>query len=440
MQFPQPRLAKRLDKRQVPAWDSSYGAAMARTKTAHPLARQGWRLLRHRSEADRRLVFDALQRRLDVGPTTTKQEQALYALRRWMELNGKSKAPSRRAYDEFRDGQANKSDWPSATLIRNAYGKSWEAAAAAAEGRPQPDIPSRRLLARGKRFDPDEVKRALRDWAATVPVDQPLLQADFLAWSRRLMNNPGPTDERSPTSDQTIRVTLGGWPEALLAIDALDRHPRRARGNQPPQNDSSTDRASQTEDARADGGRVDLSQAPASGSGSFSSEQLVAWVAWAARVSDERGDGLSRADYVELRQRATKTAADQGRVLRMPGVFTLEGRFGNWAQIRQKAGLSRSRKREPNREPYTREELLDAASEALRSSISDEAAVSDPAPDQPLSEYAYRHWRNRRLSELRRKDPRARLPHVESLKNHLGGPKREWAQVLARAREWDGRG
>jgi hypothetical protein len=449
---------------------------MARTKIAHPLARQGWRLLRNRSEVDRRLVFDALQRRLEVGPTTTKQEQALYALGRWMELNGESKAPSRRQYDQFRDGQVNKQDWPSATLIRNAYGKSWEAATAAAEGRPQPDVPSRRLLARGKRFDPDEVKRALQDWAATVPDDQPLRQADFLAWSRRLMNNPGPGDERAPTSDQTIRITLGGWPEALMAIDALDRHPRPAQGNPPRKKATSTEgvgstegtdstyressadraqardnRASSADGTQANTGEVDLSSAPASGSGFFSSEQLAAWVAWAARASDRPGDDLTRADYIEFRQRATKTAADKERVLRMPGIFTLESRFGAWAQIRHQAGLSRSRKREPNREPYTREELLEAVREALRSvlsgtardqasvggneaAISDAAAVSDPTPEQqPLCESGYRRWRDRRLGELRRKDPTARLPHVESLKNHLGGPKREWTRVLATA-------
>jgi hypothetical protein len=38
--------------------------------------------LRDRSEADRRLVFHALQRRLGVAEMTKKQEQAVEALRR----------------------------------------------------------------------------------------------------------------------------------------------------------------------------------------------------------------------------------------------------------------------------------------------------------------------------------------------------------------------
>src|SRR5438128_2621572 len=104
-----------------------YGRNMATRERAHPLARRSWSMLRDRSEADRRLVFNALQRRLGTGATHEKQEIALYALHRWMERTGAGRAPSRRQYDAFRDDQDDPAAWPSATLIRNAFG-GWEAA------------------------------------------------------------------------------------------------------------------------------------------------------------------------------------------------------------------------------------------------------------------------------------------------------------------------
>lgn len=42
----------------------------AAKRPAHPLARELWKLLRNRSEADRRLVYEALQKRLGVGEMT----------------------------------------------------------------------------------------------------------------------------------------------------------------------------------------------------------------------------------------------------------------------------------------------------------------------------------------------------------------------------------
>src|SRR4051812_45025230 len=83
---------------------------------AHPLTLWMWSVLRDRSEADRRLVFEALRRREGYTQSTEKQQQAERALRAFYAKEGSW--PSRRRYDDWRDRQPDPKAWPSSSLIR----------------------------------------------------------------------------------------------------------------------------------------------------------------------------------------------------------------------------------------------------------------------------------------------------------------------------------
>jgi hypothetical protein len=389
---------------------------------AHPLARQGWSQLRDRSEADRRLVFDALQRRLEVGPTTTKQEQALYALRRWMELHTTDKAPSRRRYDDFRSAKADPRAWPSATLIRNAFGGSWEAATAVVEGRPEANVLVRRKTTRGKKFGAGLLKKILLAWIETVPEDRNLRQAEFIAWCLQESSRPDSRFERYPRTTNSIAAALGGWRDALAAVGALDRHFEPAK------------RLRDEEQTRkAIKSRISLARAPKSKRGRFKSEGLIAWLRWAQKQM-LTASPISQENYGELRRRALETTRRQGRVLRIPSQATIAGRFGSWAQALEAAGLA-----DPNappshdRRPYSEAELaqaVDDAQIAMSMSMSDD----QDATANGVTENEYRLWRIEELKRRRLYDPTARLPSLISLKLRFGGPKQEWKEVLRRVR------
>lgn len=85
----------------------------AAKRPAHPLARELWKLLRNRSEADRRLVYEALQRRLGIGEMTAKREQAAEALRRFASAQREARTqadPPSWAWESRRVGAMTSSD------------------------------------------------------------------------------------------------------------------------------------------------------------------------------------------------------------------------------------------------------------------------------------------------------------------------------------------
>jgi hypothetical protein len=356
------------------------------------------------------LVFNALQRRLDAGPKTEKQELALYALRHWIELHGSAQGPSRRQYDAFREAQRVPGSWPSSTLIRKAFG-SWEAARATAEGRPLPDATVRRLTATGTRFSADEVKQGLVAWADGVADDQPLLQDDFLLWCRKQLAARETPFERLPLTDNTIRAALGGWPEALAAIGQLQRRNRgpAAQGKQSTSNEIGQH----------------LQTAPISRT-VYSPAELAAWLRWAAaRRGGDPERSLSAKQYEEIRAAAEGAAVDGGRVLRMPSSTTLVHRFSGWQKAQVAAGLVDGAESElPERKAYERRELVGSVRRAS-------AAVGNKAGgvDQPT----YERWRARELARRRKRDPRSRIPSSAVLRQRLGGPGRRWAAVVRTA-------
>jgi hypothetical protein len=204
----------------------------AAERQAHPLARELWKLLRNRSEADRRLVYEALQKRLGIGEMTAKREQAAEALRRFASAQREARneadppswalgEPSHRRYDQFRSESEDRAEWPSAQFIRNAFSGSFGAGLEAIGERPATDVLSRRLTARGEQYTREEVLDVLRTWIEHVDREQgpnaALIQRDYLQWRDDLLLSSTTGPARCPTLP-VIHDRIGSWPEVLSAL------------------------------------------------------------------------------------------------------------------------------------------------------------------------------------------------------------------------------
>lgn len=389
-----PQNAKAISGRARPT-----GAANGR---AHPLAAAVWRVLRDRSEADRRLVFDACQRHLENAGTTAQQAQALAALRRFVALRGH--APSRRDWDAFRAAQLNPRAWPSAHFIRQALG-GWTGARAAL-GEPVPDILARRLTAQGTAFEQSELLAAVKWWAGSAP--RPLRQKEFHAWcseqlSRVVLDED--TRPRLPLSPETIRRHFGGWRAFMAAADLLDG---LARDDQ----DSSA--------ASAVG--WDLDSAPSTTRPRYSKEELLAWLDWfGEHVGVVDASSLSQDAYDRLQRRVASEAAREGRILHVPVSRTYAQRFGSWPEAKVAAGWMRPEQAilQPSRARYEPDGLVAALTAAIE------------ACGLPLSVVEYRRWRQRRLRDLAQGDARARVPSHTLLRARLGSSSESWEAAVA---------
>lgn len=448
---------------------------MAQRHRGHPLALKLWAILRDRSDTDRRLVFDALERRLGIGETTAKQDLALRALRHWMEVHESESAPSKNAWERFRSSHADPGLLPSATLIRNAFGGSWTRAAAIAEGRPQADVGSRRLTASGRRMKRAEVIEAIRDWASTVDADQPLLQAQFLSWCREQLFDPASKYELLPTTEGPFIKLVGYWQDVLTEIGEARRSSsawaRKLRAGEAAvtpaagtgaaasgapvadasgggtgsaagdgsgsdvvvssDGDGDADGNESAVDAGTRGGGLTvgsdvLATAPTSPPGAYSQSELKEWMRWLAGLTDDRGASLGAKAFNRLRGQVITAALNQGQVMRIPSAVTLTQRlgFGSWDDAKRAAGLTVAR-REPgaglNRR-YSDAELKETVRLAATEVTGANAAR--------LTDLAYRSWRLKRIEQLRHRDPEARMPSHVLLRRRLG-PK--WEDVLRAA-------
>jgi hypothetical protein len=294
-----------------------------------------WSVLRDRSEADRRLVFEALRRREGYTQTTEKQQQAERALRAFDAEEGSW--PSRRRYDRWRDRQPNPSAWPSSSLIRGAYG-SWPDAIAAVSAGATPDVLSRRLNARGEKFERDELLDALRVWRAQAP--QPLRQTDLLAWCRQERDRGS---RWVPRCFEPFRREFGSW-DGTLDV---------ARGRE------ATESALFTS--------ADFAAAPPTVSDAAEATgELLAWMAWIGRW-DSRPATLSAERYDALAAAFNRQAQTAGCDKRAPRARRLLLRFRSWPEAREQAGLCTAAQSSARRQGqyFTRHQLLDACAKAL---------------------------------------------------------------------------
>lgn len=421
--------AARTDNKQPQHRDQEPASNANNDHRAHPLADRCMSVLRDRSEADQRLVFEHLQRRCQPELTTAAAEIAYYALKRASELLGLSHCPSKKAYNCLRSEQRDPGDFPSATAIRNALGEgSWERATALVDGRPQPDVTTRRLTAKGKRFTTDSVSEILEYWARRA--DGPLRQQRFLDWAQAEARDPDSPFERVPLTDHTIRRLYGGWNEALAAIGALQRNADAGGTTKHPKTPGAADSDELARPAPLD---IDLESMPAATAAQYSEQALFDWLVWFhGRLGLRPGAAMPAADFTELRAQIIATKRAQGEVAHIPAADTITERLGSFHRAQVATGLIEERGTH-SRAPYPEDDLLQAlAAAAAAETKKENGRSSEQTMVGGLRESTYRHWREQRQRELRRDDPQARLPSVSLLKSRLGGARRRWKVVLSR--------
>lgn len=178
-------------------------------RKGHPLALRLWLLLRDRSEADQRLVYEALLCRLDDEERTANQQIAMEALRRFAAARDEARAIptpgtatadpsaasddpeppadqdqtpppeprpprwadgpiSKRRYSAFRQTRSDPRAWPSAAMVANAFGRQWARALEAAGLAPAADVLVRRRTARGRPFTREQVEGLVLEWVEHV--------------------------------------------------------------------------------------------------------------------------------------------------------------------------------------------------------------------------------------------------------------------------------
>jgi hypothetical protein len=432
---------------------------MAEPGTAHPLAAFLWSVLRDRSEADRRLVYEAARRRLGHRDTTEKQDLALEALHGWMRINESVHAPSRRQYDAFRNGLPERTLWPSATVIKNAFG-GWSKAAAAADGRPEPDCTSRRLISNGRAVDREQTVAALREWEASLG-DEPRRETDYFAWARKQLEDPDSPYTNISTSSRTIARLFGGWEGALGEVGALARrrglgdqrrtrrrptrarptHPTAAAGSARPAPSRPSRNPSSRQPTRPP--TFDLSTAPEASNATYSGEELIAWVRWAAAILHAHEVGqLTIGAYEDLRNAVLDQELQRNRPRRMPSAQSILRRFRSWFDAQEQAGLSPSTEIEQatRQPPYQQTALTAAMAEASHYIYGEEAGHVDgeePVDNQlrevdtRLTEAEYMEWRCEILAEQEPDAPARRIPCAAVIRRHLGGQAHRWRDAIA---------
>ena len=173
-----------------------------------PLARELFALLRHRSEVERRVVYDALVARLSAAPTSERPARILDALSLCMADIGR--APSRRDYDAWRDRLPDPREAPHSTQVRPAFESG--RAARAALGEPMPDIVALRLVSRNRRA-----------WSRAELIDALRRCGDALerrSFSFRRYSSFA-TDNRLPRSREQKRHRQGNEAVTVLASRLL---------------------------------------------------------------------------------------------------------------------------------------------------------------------------------------------------------------------------
>lgn len=299
-------------------------------RRAHPLALYAWAILRDRARVDRQLVFHALARRLQNVLVTEDQAVAAHALERAAEALGR--APSRRAYDDFRDSQDDRTSWPSAQLIRNAFG-GWSAALTAVFGADPMGgnyVTASRLTATGSRFGRAELIGLIQMWSETVPEAEPLRSRAFLEWCR------GPAEGlRGALSLKPLDRVFGGWTGALEAAGLAHRKWRNGgsysgRLPLPLRLDEQSLMADYLD-----------APPPPPPADHWTRDHLRQWLQWIATpLSPQHRVGLTVDGYNARRRAAVEAAHRRGRSLHVPSARSIiKAHDGLWTRAKREAGL-----------------------------------------------------------------------------------------------------
>ena len=403
---------------------------------AHPLAKRLWYLLHDRSEADRRLVYEALRVRLGPREQTANQEIAVAALQRFAAARRKAEeaadpedelprwatgSPSRRHYNLFREAQDEPRDWPSTSLIANAFGRRWGDALQAAGLASAPDVLARRILSPGT-FSRKEIESVLRTWIAEVDrvdPDRPLRQSDFVVWGKQQRSNPNASCDRVP-SLPTLNKYIGGWEQVLGAFGLAHRchAANAARFDHVP--------SAQKEWAEAAVEDLDLASIPRTRTGrgrSFSLEDVLSWIRWlTASLGREEVAELKMRDWNLLRAALLERLGEANRMVDVPSAQRIASHTAipSWAQAKVMAGCTDPGPETANshRGRFDDEELAAALAGAA------EALGRLPTRGE------YETYRKAELAERLKDDPWFRLPSEGTLRMRLAKTSMHWNEVL----------
>lgn len=418
-----------------------------RSEHAHPLAKRLWSQLRTRSEADRRLVYEALQLRLEPNQTSANQQIAIAALQRFDGLRRSARTrsadpsdpsqgvpqwaqagPSRRRYNTFRDDQPDSKAWPSSQLIVNAFGYQWGEALKAAGLAVAPDVLAMRRTTLPDPYTKPELQEIVCSWIATVDGDdpeRPLTQGDFFVWLERQRRDPDSKLKRWP-SRPTVRKRLGCWMTTLVELGQAHRHPSiavahvRCGGH-------SEERRAWAERAVA---AVDLGALPerksvrSRGSG-YTLEELEGWMRrLTVGLTTEDAATMTMAQWELLRRSfLLRLLAEQKRIVDVPSDvrFVSEPTIRSWPHAKIMAGIA---------------EIDDVAVTTTRNEAYEDSELEDALIEVARelghlpSKAEYRRERERILERRREAEPWTHLPCDNTLRLRLGKQRMHWTEVL----------
>ena len=414
----------------------------AKSEPAHPLARHLWASLRGRSEADRRLVLEALRRRIDPRTATPNQAIAAAALQRFEIARSEARRgapdapstpawmqgpPSRRRYNTFRSGKSDPAGWPSSQFISNAFSGNWTSALQAAGLAVAPDVLARRRTRRPGSFTKPELYDIVLAWVREVDSHTPdrcLESTRFYGWMTQQSRSPTPGFERFPSRPTLIKY-LGSWIDILNALSLAHRHPmmpgvrRKAEAAEGWVKD-----AVSSLDLSAVGGRTSVG-GPNRG---YREEELLAWVAWlTAKMSEERRTALEMRQWDRLRPcLLLRMVEEKRRLVTVPSAAKIcaHPHIGSWPQAKVRAGICPPepavvKRRRPRWDDARLETVMINAARSL---------------GHLPSGSEYRAYRSKTLAQLRESDPWASLPSKDTIKLRLGLPSQTWADALATLR------
>jgi hypothetical protein len=441
-------------------------------RPGHPLAKRLWSLLRDRSEADRRLVYEALLCRLEDQVRTANQEIALEALRRFVAARTKAKQEqanqeqdhdgadlprwadgpvSKRRYTVFRQGRHDPKSWPSASMISKAFDGQWTRALEAAGLIAAPDVLVRRRTARGDAFSITEVQQLLLEWAQIVDADadpdadadadrnrdrsvsdtppsgdreqsRPLYFDRFIIWLENCRRDPDAIERRLP-SRPTVRKLLGTWVNALDGIGMLHRHPEAWRAREADRKGGAL--WDWAKDAVAG---LDLTQAPTNPTrthrhDSYSKQDLLDWLGWlTGSLNPVERPRVRVSDWTLLRQAAILRALEAETWFEIPSVKRILDEEGieGWPAAKVAAGIADAEETSQQRvgETYAESELYEAVVRAAQ------------ATGELPSRSHYTTWREQELTRRRERNPWIRIPSDLSLCLRLCRTSMSWEEVL----------
>jgi hypothetical protein len=167
-------------------------------------------LLHDRSDADRRLVFEALSERVR-GERSDLDERYLDALAACAQDLGVL-APSVSEYERWRTGVPDGEVAPSSGQLRRRFG-SWTLAVCSLAGVAGHDPTARRLLSSGRPFTRAQAVAAVTAFLSEHARPEIASQKEYCVWAAgRIV-----AGERVPAAPKTLNRLIGRWRDVLRA-------------------------------------------------------------------------------------------------------------------------------------------------------------------------------------------------------------------------------